>query len=156
MRKVLCLLLMLLLCAAHLPARAEQTCIIRPLQTRESRVKLRKSPSTGAAILGQYYAGTPMTVLSVEDGWAYVRIEGREGWMMSEFLVREGSSDAGSELPDGYLIQSEGEERMMIFQEPELSAEVTCFAIPRWIQILGTVGEDWLHVRAYRVAPGAE
>ncbi len=155
MRKYLCLLLMLL-CIGGLPASGEETFTIKPLQTPESRVKLRKSPSTDAAILGQYYAGTPMTVLNMEDGWAHVRIEGREGWMMSEFLVREGSSDAGSELPGGYLIPSDGEERMMIFREPKLSAEVTCFAEPRWIQVLGTVGEDWLHVRAYMVAPGTD
>ncbi len=155
MRKYLCLLLMLL-CIGGLPANGEEAFTIKPLQTPESRVKLRQSPSTDAAILGQYYAGTPMTVLTTEDGWAQVCIEGREGYMMSEFLVREGSSETGAEVPMGYLIPSDSEERMMIFREPELSAEVTCFAEPRWIQVLGTVGEDWLHVTAYMAAPGAE
>lgn len=155
MRKSLCLLLMLL-CIGCLPARAEETFTIKPLQTPESRVKLRESPSTEAAILGQYYAGTPVTVLAMADGWAQVLIAGREGWMMSEFLIRDGSSDAGVDVPMGYLISSEGEERMMIFQSPDLAAEVTAFAEPRWISVLGTVGEDWLHVRAYMVAPGEE
>ncbi len=156
MQKCLCLLLAMLLCAAGLPARAEETYIIKPLQPPQSRVKLRKSPSTGAEILGQYYAGTPMTVLTTEDGWAQVLIEGRKGWMMSEFLTRDGSSETGADLPRGYLIPSDGEDRLMIFDAPNLSAEVTAFALPWWISVLGTAGEDWLHVRAYMVASGAD
>ncbi len=155
MRKMLCYLLALL-CLGAMPAQAEETWTIKPLQTPESRVKLRKGPSTDASILGQYFAGTPMTVLNISDGWAQVSIAGQQGYMMSEFLTRSSASETGADLPQGYLIEREGEKRINIFESPSRAASVTACNIPKWIQVMGTCGDEWLHVRAYLVAPGAD
>lgn len=155
MRKLLCFLLALL-CLGAMPAQAEETWTIRPLQTLESRVKLRKEPSTDASILGQYFAGTPMTVLSISNGWAHVSIAGQQGYMMSEFLTRSSASETGADLPQGYLIEKDGEKRINIFESPSRWASVTACNIPKWIQVMGTCGDEWLHVRAYLVAPGAD
>ena len=51
------------------------------------RVKLRASPSQNAAVLGQYFAGVAVTVLRTEGEWSQVRVDTREGYIMSRYLT---------------------------------------------------------------------
>ncbi len=49
-------------------------------------LNLRKEPSLSAEVIKQYPNGTWMTVLSTEGEWSKVRVEGREGYVMSKYL----------------------------------------------------------------------
>lgn len=55
-------------------------------------VRLRSGPSTQYSIIASYAVGTPLTVLTTGDTWCKVRINGRTGYMMTEFI----KTDAGS------------------------------------------------------------
>lgn len=50
------------------------------------RLNLRARPDKDSAILGRYYDDTRVTVLANAGDWAYVRVGGRTGYMMTEYL----------------------------------------------------------------------
>ncbi len=53
----------------------------------KDRLNLRKGPSKTSDSLGKYYNGTQVEVIEyLHDGWAHVRVDGKEGYMMVEFL----------------------------------------------------------------------
>lgn len=129
------------------PARADEGryCII-PLQTYDSRVKLRRRPSTNAEILGQYFAGTAMQVFAWEGTWAYVSIGGRTGYMMREFLA-----PAEGELmtaPIGCALYEEASGQGVKVREKMESSSPAVMILKRGdgVTVLGTVGETWLHI----------
>lgn len=47
---------------------------------------LRYQPTTDSAIAGSYAQGTPVTVLNRSESWAYVSVNGRNGFMMLRHL----------------------------------------------------------------------
>ena len=55
-------------------------------------LNLRKEPSLNAQVIKQYPNGTWMTVIGEENGWSHVKVDGREGYVMSKYL----SDGAGS------------------------------------------------------------
>lgn len=59
-------------------------------------VRLRTGPSTQYSIIASYAVGTPLTVLSSGEDWCKVRINGRTGYMMTDFIRTEGT------VPGGY------------------------------------------------------
>lgn len=66
------------------------------------RLNLRVSPSKSALSLGKYYAGTSVTFLyttTEAKGWAYVGIEGKCGWVMTEYLDYSWEADGGTMAP---------------------------------------------------------
>ncbi len=136
---VLMTLLMLSGCAHALADGGERLCAIKPLQTFDSRVKLRDKPSRGGSILGQYYAGTPVTVLSESDGWAKVRIGSQTGYMMSEFLETNPSPEPT--LGYLYLPESDGFVTFTGLDGTELRR-----LEQGDILVFGTVGDHLLHV----------
>jgi uncharacterized protein YgiM (DUF1202 family) len=51
------------------------------------RLHLRKEPSTKSQSLGRYFNGTQVETLGdIQDGWAHVRVDGKEGYMMLKYL----------------------------------------------------------------------
>lgn len=52
-------------------------------------VNLRRRPSTSTARLTTVPVGTVVDVYEVEDGWAHVKVNGEEGYMMAKFLRPE-------------------------------------------------------------------
>lgn len=51
------------------------------------QLNLRKTPSGSGAVLGRFYAGTPLRLISyTRTGWAYVRIGQLEGYMDADYL----------------------------------------------------------------------
>ncbi len=61
----------------------------------QDRLHLREQPSTKSRSLGRYFNGTQVEVIDYgQDGWAHVRVEDKEGYMMLEYLV---SIDGGGE-----------------------------------------------------------
>ena len=49
-------------------------------------VRLRSGPSVNYPILATYAVGTPLTILSTGETWSKIRINGRTGYMMNDFI----------------------------------------------------------------------
>ncbi len=58
-------------------------------------VKLRSGPSVKYSIIASYAVGTPLTVLTTGETWCKIRINGRTGYMMTEFINVGGSVSGG-------------------------------------------------------------
>ena len=67
--------------------------------TNSRGLNLRDAPNGN--ILGSYPRGTQVTVLSSSNGWSKVTVDGKTGYMSSQWLSAEKPSDGGSETPDG-------------------------------------------------------
>ena len=61
-------------------------------------VKLRADPSTKNAYIAKIPIGTEVEVIESAQGWAHIKVNGKIGYMMEEFLVYEDSGD-GSVTP---------------------------------------------------------
>ena len=147
MKKLLLLLFILLLPCFAL---AED---LRIYQTtgEYDRVKLRESP--GGKVIGQYYNNVLVTPIKREGDWTYISIGGREGWMMSEFLL---PADEEWQAEEGWRGQGEigipyfEEEGLPLFAEPDADCAVLTWLDSALIEVLGTVDDDWLHLRVQK------
>ena len=68
-------------------------------------VRLRTGPSTQYSIVASYAVGTPLTVLSSGDDWCKVRINGRTGYMMTQYIRTDGTVAGGY---TAYVVASNG------------------------------------------------
>lgn len=61
-------------------------------------VRMRTGPSTSYSTIASYAVGTPVTILISGEDWCKVRIGGRTGYMMTEFITTTGVSvpDSGT------------------------------------------------------------
>jgi len=85
-------LVMALLLLLPLFAHADEEYLYRAVVANTNaadRLNLRKKPSSDSDTLGRFYSGTPVTVLSEENGWAHVRLGNLYGYMNSFYLMRE-------------------------------------------------------------------
>lgn len=71
-------------------------------------VRLRSGPSVQYSIIASYAVGTPLTILNTGETWSKIRINGRTGYMMNEFIStgNSGSSVAGGYT--AYVVSSNG------------------------------------------------
>ena len=51
------------------------------------RLHLRDRPSTKGKSLGRYFSGTQVQVLAYEGEWCHVLVDGKEGYMLAEYLT---------------------------------------------------------------------
>lgn len=63
------------------------------------KLYLRVSPWQGASVLGKYANGTPVTVYSIVNGWAYVDAGDVTGYMMAKFLTPSAPSVTAAPAP---------------------------------------------------------
>lgn len=144
MKRLLILLFLLLPCCAF-----GETLRVYQDTGWEDRVKLRESP--GGRVIGQYYNDVLVTPLETDGAWTRISIGGREGWMMSEFLLpadEEWLEANGwrSQGMIGAVWEGEGGE-LPIFSEPDNRSDALLFLPSGDVDVLGTVNDDWLHVR---------
>lgn len=59
-------------------------------------LNFRAQPSYSAQVLGIFYTGVPLHVLSTSNGWYCVEINGQTGYVRGEFLADWGRKNAGS------------------------------------------------------------
>lgn len=59
-------------------------------------LNLRKEPSKSAAVLGQYPTGTWVEVLEAGIDWSRVSVDGKEGYMMSQYLTTGNTGTAAT------------------------------------------------------------
>lgn len=62
-------------------------------------VKLRADPSTKNRYIAKIPIGTKVEVIESAQGWAHIKVNGKIGYMMEEFLIYEDSGDSGSVPP---------------------------------------------------------
>ena len=53
----------------------------------DGELNVRSGPSTAYEKLGQFYTGTPVTVYTIENGWALVMFEERYAWCSANYLI---------------------------------------------------------------------
>lgn len=121
------------------------------VKQKEGRVKLRAKASQKSDVLGQYFPGTPLEVISFSGNWARVRIGDREGYMMREFILHDTEwAGPGEEGEWGQLIAAEEDGKQPLYQKPDKDSRVLLrFGYFDNCLVLGTVGDEWLHVRLY-------
>lgn len=70
-------------------------------------VRLRSGPSDKYSIIASYAVGTPLTILTTGDTWCKIRINGRTGYMMTEFIdTWDGGYTAGGYT--AYVVSGNG------------------------------------------------
>lgn len=63
------------------------------------RLNLRKSASTGAAVIAQIPDGAAVTILNYGDAWCEVEYNGKTGWAKTEYLA-----ETPAEAPEGGVL----------------------------------------------------
>ena len=66
-------------------------------------VNLRKAANKGAALVDRILPGTEAELLESAGEWSRIRVAGRTGWMMAEFLVTDGDA-VPAEPADTYCV----------------------------------------------------
>ena len=115
------------------------------------RLHLREKADRDSRSLGKYYNGTPVEVLEKGKTWTRVRIQGINGWMMTQYLA----------------FGKDGWEVKVAFPQMSFVMEATSFPVWKeegfhagkrsktgdWIvypdeslTIIGILGEEWYHV----------
>ena len=61
--------------------------------TNGGPVNLRKAANKGAALVDRVLPGTEAELLESAGDWSKIRVAGRTGWMMTEFLVTDDSAE---------------------------------------------------------------
>lgn len=141
MRKALMLLLCLLL---PWSALGEDNAQIVAFPTFSERVNLREQPSESGRVLGQYYGGQPVEILEDGKSWYMVSIGGRTGYMMQKYLT-DLSPEAAA--PEGVIRYPEADGSLPLYDQAGGTGMVIGRMQGGVVQVLGTVSQDWLHVR---------
>jgi len=64
--------------------------------TQSGSLNMRSQPTTGSAVVMQIPKGTRVGVISRQNGWCYIRCNGKAGYVMSSYLQDEGSQTTPS------------------------------------------------------------
>lgn len=79
------------------------------VENGNSYVNLRTAPSRDAKVIGEYGSGTRLTMLSEDgNGWAYVDINGTQGYMAIEFIQPAPAGQAAAQ-PAAPVVAQEGQ-----------------------------------------------
>ncbi len=71
-------------------------------------VRLRSGPSTQYSIIASYAVGTPLTILSTGAEWSKIRINGRTGYMMNDFIKAGTGSGSVAGGYTAYVVSGNG------------------------------------------------
>lgn len=107
-------------------------------------VRLRSGPSVQYTIIASYSVGTPLTVLSTGAQWSQVRINGRVGYMMNEFISTVPGSVAGGYT--AYVVSANGK-TVVLRSGPSKQYEVLAsYQVGQQVTVLD-YGSTWCRVR---------
>lgn len=85
-------------------------------------VNLRESYSTKSGRIMKVPDGTSAEILDTHGDWSKVKVLGKTGWMMSEYLVADDSGTPDEEFDSGDLNADDGEKVTLTFTAGELRA----------------------------------
>lgn len=116
----------------------------------QDRLNLRAQPSKNAISLGKYYTGTEVTLLSFNNGWYKVKIGSLEGYMLSDYLTINGSSQGASHVisaqPVVTIRNAGGTGLHLRSAQSTSSASYGLYANGTQVTVLG-ISETWAHVQ---------
>ena len=102
-----------------------ETNATRYVATNTRGLNLRATPN--GDILGSYPRGTQVTVLSTDGAWSKVSVDGKTGYMSSQWLSSsKPSAPAGPSVPAvGYAVVNNPRDTQVLFlrREPSVSSE---------------------------------
>lgn len=108
-------------------------------------VRLRSGPSTQYAIIASYAVGTPLTILSTGDTWSRIRINGRTGYMMNEFIRIGSGSGSVAGGYTAYIVNSNGK-NVVLRSGPSKQHEVLAsYKVGQKVTVL-SYGSTWCQV----------
>lgn len=112
------------------------------------RLYLRSEPSEDAYVLGKYYNGTPVQVLSKKDGWSRVNIAGKDGYVASSSLTY---GQAMEKVVDAFpFFEIKKVESIDVYNKPTSdAAQIIAFdpnLVENAIVAIGEIGDGWYHV----------
>lgn len=110
-------------------------------------VRLRSGPSVKNSILASYAVGTPLTVLTTGESWCKVRINGRTGYMMTEF-IKTFDGYGGDSVAGGYTayVVSGNGKSVVLREGPAKSYDVLASYNVGQKVTVNRYGATWCHV----------
>ena len=111
-------------------------------QSARAFLNLREYPSYDARVLGIYYNGATCRILSQQNGWYYVEIDGMLGYFRQEFIRRSG----GTGISYAYAAASGG--RSVNFRQGPSLKEKVLAKVPlgQTVEVL-LKGKEFWYVR---------
>jgi len=111
-------------------------------------VRLRTGPSLQYSTIASYAVGTPVTILISGDDWCKVRIGGRTGYMMTEFLTTTGTGTPDTEAGayTAYVTSKNGLGVRMRSGASKLFSTVGTFQVGTKVTVLEW-GKTWCKIR---------
>ena len=106
-------------------------------------VRLRSGPSVNYSIIASYAVGTHLTVLTTGDTWSKIRINGRTGYMMNEFISR-GESTAGDYT--AYVVSGNGKTVVLRSGPSKQYEALASYKVGQKVTVL-SYGSTWCRVR---------
>ncbi|UZW65048.1 SH3 domain-containing protein [Priestia flexa] len=64
----------------------------QPATVNATSLNVRAIPSTSGAIVGKLYKGNTINVLTEQQGWAKIQLNGKDAWISSEYIEKKTSS----------------------------------------------------------------
>jgi len=116
------------------------------------RLHMREKADRESRSIAKYYNGTPVEVLEKGKTWTRVRIQGINGWMMTQYLAFGKDAWAVKDaLPDMFLLEEKSV--FPVWTEDNVIRGKKLAADGDWtvekgehVCIIGILGEEWYHV----------
>ena len=111
-------------------------------------VRMRTGPSKSYSTIASYPVGTPVTILISGDDWCKVRINGRTGYMMTEFLTttNTGSSGSAATGTTAYVTSANGLSVNMRSGPSKMYGAIASYAVGTKVSVLEW-GKTWSKIR---------
>ncbi|MBQ2953973.1 MAG: SH3 domain-containing protein [Clostridia bacterium] len=111
-------------------------------------VRLRTGPSTSYSTIASYAVGTPVTILISGDDWCKVRINGRTGYMMTEFITTSGvtAPDAGVTVNVAYVTSKNGLSVNLRSGASKIYSAIASYPVGTQVTVLEW-GKTWSRIR---------
>ncbi len=99
--------------AATTPAAGADNGVAYVVKNNGSYVNLREGAGSGYGVIRQVADGTNVTMISRNNEWSYINVNGTKGWMMTTFLQKKGTAAAnnaaaGTNAGAKYVISNNG------------------------------------------------
>lgn len=111
-------------------------------------VRMRSGPSTSYSTIASYAVGTPVTILISGDDWCKVRINGRTGYMMTEFITTTniGGSSGATNSSTAYVTSKNGLSVNLRTGAGKLYSAVASYPVGTQVSVLEW-GGTWSKIR---------
>lgn len=139
-------LLALLLPACALGEKGGYAAVVANPKTAD-RLILRRAPTQDGEVLGRFYSGTPVYVVSESGAWAFVRIGGENGgltgYMKTEFLMKANRNHGAPSL---FFTSYAAGASAPIYEKQSTGSRVLGRVQGGGVYVLGDMDDDWRYV----------